>query len=222
MSTGKKASNKKFEEYKNELLKEAEAIVEEKFPSKVIEFNELLKSPKYQYDRLVEVTALTDVNDMYYFSVPAELINELRPLLREAIEDVNKLFLSFAKHIDQIGHFRVKAWIQLLRPKIEDGNSFGVSVQECLNETRNVKAGMAGFLDQMSKYFASRARFEAKIARHPHVEGFRRALLDTDKKAFINIRLGISEMRDHYARLHDLLMKNIDNIKKPRLLTRNA
>uniref|UniRef100_A0A914H0W3 Proteasome activator complex subunit 3 n=1 Tax=Globodera rostochiensis TaxID=31243 RepID=A0A914H0W3_GLORO len=224
MSTSKKASNKKIEEYKNELLKEAEAIVEEKFPSKVIEFNELLKNPKYQYDRLVEVTALTDVNDIlpaptgekindgvpiYAFAKGsvkcneklAELIDELRPLLHEAIEDVNK----------------VKVWIQFLIPKIEDGNNFGVSIQEeCLNETRNVEAEVAGFISQISRYFASRARIATKIAKYPHVEDYRRAMLDTDEKAFINIRLVIIEMRNHFARLYDLLMKNIDKIKKPR------
>uniref|UniRef100_A0A914GZB0 Proteasome activator complex subunit 3 n=2 Tax=Globodera TaxID=31242 RepID=A0A914GZB0_GLORO len=241
MSTGKKASNKKIEDYKNELLKEAEAIVEQKFPSKVIEFNELLKNPKYQYDRLVEITALTDVNailpaptgekindgvpskrqkmdgghdgvngvPIYGFAKGsvkcneklAELIDELRPLLREAIEDVNK----------------VKVWIQFLIPKIEDGNNFGVSIQEeCLNETRNVEADVAGFLDQMSKYFASRARIVTKIAKYPHVEDYRRAMLDTDEKQFINIRLVIIEMRNHFATLYDLLMKNIDKIKKPR------
>uniref|UniRef100_A0A183CCE4 Proteasome activator complex subunit 3 n=1 Tax=Globodera pallida TaxID=36090 RepID=A0A183CCE4_GLOPA len=240
MSTGKKASNKKIEEYKNELLKEAETIVEEKFPTKVIEFNELLKNPKYQYDRLVDVTAL-DVNALlptptgekindgvpskrqktegghdgmngvpiYGFAKGsvkcneklAELIDELRPLLHEAIEDVNK----------------VKVWIQFLIPKIEDGNNFGVSIQEeCLNETRNVEAEVAGFIGQISRYFASRARIVTKIAKYPHVDDYRRAMLDTDEKQFINIRLVIIEMRNHFARLYDLLMKNIDKIKTPR------
>uniref|UniRef100_A0A183C3P5 PA28_beta domain-containing protein n=1 Tax=Globodera pallida TaxID=36090 RepID=A0A183C3P5_GLOPA len=101
--------------------------------------------------------------------------------------------------------------------KLQDGNNFGVSIQEeCLNETRNVEADVAGFLDQMSKYFASRARIVTKIAKYPHVEDYRRAMLDTDEKQFINIRLVIIEMRNHFATLYDLLMKNIDKIKKPR------
>lgn len=41
-------------------------------------------------------------------------------------------------------------------------------------------------------------------------------MLDTDEKQFLNIRLVIMEMRNHFASLHDLLTKNLDKIKKPR------
>lgn len=41
------------------------------------------------------------------------LIDLIKPILRAAIEDMN----------------RVKVWILLLIPRMEDGNNFGVSIQ---------------------------------------------------------------------------------------------
>lgn len=42
-------------------------------------------------------------------------------------------------------------------PKIEDGNNFGVSVQEdTLAEVQSVESEAAAFFDQISRYFISR------------------------------------------------------------------
>lgn len=47
--------NKELVEYKQKLFAEAERLVKEEFPKKVIEFDALLKSPKLSYDRLAEI-----------------------------------------------------------------------------------------------------------------------------------------------------------------------
>ncbi|VDK71971.1 unnamed protein product [Cylicostephanus goldi] len=123
-------------------------------------------------------------------------------------------------------------WITLLIPRIEDGNNFGVSIQEeTLGEVRNVESEAASFLDQMSRYFTSRAKLLTKIAKYPHVDDYRRAILDMDEKQFINIRyiflliflcdsarsrLVVLEMRNHFSTLYDIITKNIEKIKKPR------
>ena len=45
----------------------------------------------------------------------------------------------------------------MLIPKIEDGNNFGVGVQEdALAELRQVEAECATYLDQLSRYFLTR------------------------------------------------------------------
>ncbi|KIH59179.1 proteasome activator pa28 beta subunit [Ancylostoma duodenale] len=150
----------------------------------------------------------------------ADLMDQVRPLLRDAVEHVNK----------------VKMWITLLIPRIEDGNNFGVSIQEeTLGEVRNVESEAASFLDQMSRYFTSRAKLLTKVAKYPHVDDYRRAILDMDEKQFINIRcfviipsifdvafefvlfrLVVLEMRNHFSTLYDIITKNIEKIKKPR------
>ena len=58
----------------------------------------------------------------------------------------------------------VKIWIQLNIPRIEDGNNFGVSIQEeTVNELgRAEDVGFNG-LEAMTKYFLSRAKVVSKV-----------------------------------------------------------
>lgn len=52
-------------------------------------------------------------------------------------------------------HLQVKMWVQLLIPRIEDGNNFGVSIQEeTVAELRTVEGEAASYLDQISRYEA--------------------------------------------------------------------
>lgn len=39
------------------------------------------------------------------------------------------------------------------------------------------------------------------MARYPHVDDYRRAIADLDEKQFINLRLTIMEVRNHYVSL---------------------
>jgi hypothetical protein len=41
-------------------------------------------------------------------------------------------------------------------------------------------------------------------------DDYRRAIQDMDEKQFINIRLVLTEMRNHFATLHDVITKNIE------------
>lgn len=54
----------------------------------------------------------------------------------------------------------MKMWISFMIPKIEDGNNFGVSVQEdTLAEVQSVESEAAAFFDQISRYFISRGNY---------------------------------------------------------------
>lgn len=49
-------------------------------------------------------------------------------------------------------------------PKIEDGNNFGVSVQEeTLEEIQSVESEAATYFDQISRYHATRAKLVSKV-----------------------------------------------------------
>jgi len=113
----------------------------------------------------------------------------------------------------------IKLWIQLMIPKIEDGNNFGVSIQEdSLAEIRTLESDVTQYLDLTYKYLISRGELIKKVAKYPHVEDYRRSVQSLDEKQFVSIRFIILELRNHYTSVHDLLMKNLEKIKKPRSL----
>lgn len=58
----------------------------------------------------------------------------------------------------------------LLIPRIEDGNNFGVSIQEdILEEVRSAEGEAAIYYDETSKYHHSRAKIISKIAKYPFI-----------------------------------------------------
>jgi proteasome activator subunit 3 (PA28 gamma) len=120
--------------------------------------------------------------------------------------------------IELIGYAnQIKMWISYMIPKIEDGNNFGVSIQEdSMAEARQIESEAASYLDQVSRYYLTRAKIISKVAKYPHVDDYRRTISELDEKEFISLRLVITELRNHYASLHDLINKNIEKIKKPR------
>lgn len=89
------------------------------------------------------------------------LIKLVKPIIRSLVEDSNLL----------------KMWISFMIPKIEDGNNFGVSIQEdTLAEIQSVESEAAAFFDQISRYFISRAKVVSKVAKYPHIDDYRRAV----------------------------------------------
>ncbi|CAG7836575.1 unnamed protein product [Allacma fusca] len=129
------------------------------------------------------------------------LIDIVKPHIRQLVEDANLL----------------KMWITFLIPKIEDGNNFGVSIQEdTLGEIRTVEAEAATFYEQISRYFITRGKIISKVAKYPHVEDYRKLISELDEKEFLSLRIVLSEVRNHYATLYDLITKNMEKIIKPR------
>lgn len=130
-----------------------------------------------------------------------DLITVVKPFIRELVEDSNLL----------------KMWISFMIPKIEDGNNFGVAVQEeTLGEIQSVESEAAAFFDQISRYFISRAKIVSKVAKYPHIEDYRRAVQELDEKQFLSLWLVMCEVRNRYSSLHDIVIKNLEKLKKPR------
>ncbi|EPY89930.1 proteasome activator complex subunit 1 isoform 1 [Camelus ferus] len=129
------------------------------------------------------------------------LLQRLKPEIKDVIEQLNL----------------VTTWLQLQIPRIEDGNNFGVAVQEKVFELMtSLHTKLEGFHTQISKYFSERGDAVAKAAKQPHVGDYRQLVHELDEAEYRDIRLMVMEIRNAYAVLYDIILKNFEKLKKPR------
>ncbi|KAL9968472.1 hypothetical protein ACROYT_G026850 [Oculina patagonica] len=234
------SSKGKLTDFHEAVRKEAEDSVKNFFPDRVFELDKLLKSDTFNVDAVARVQKAVTMpsykNDTHnevepspkkrkvadshdhgkhaspnlHAHVPCnkyllQVIDLLKPKIQTLMEKCNT----------------VKMWIQLLIPRIEDGNNFGVSIQEeTLSEVQRIEGEAATFLDQISRYYITRGKIVSKIIKYPQLDDYRQAVVELDEKEFTSLRLCCCELRNHYLSLHDTITKNLDKIKKPR--TNNA
>ncbi|XP_013378905.1 proteasome activator complex subunit 3 [Lingula anatina] len=235
------AVNDKVKDFKEKCKKEAEHIVLEVFPEKVKELDDLLHSDMFSLKRISSIHH--DVNipvpdpalfndteeptskkrridsEKNHLDISGSLIvglpNGVSPSNPKICEIIEKLKPSIMELLESSN--QVKMWITYLIPRIEDGNNFGVSIQEdTLAEARQVESETATFLDQMTRYFIHRGKLISKVAKYPHVADYRQSIRELDEKEFITLRLVCCELRNQYATLHDIIIKNINKIRIPR------
>ncbi|EHB03404.1 Proteasome activator complex subunit 2 [Heterocephalus glaber] len=111
----------------------------------------------------------------------------------------------------------VIAWIQHLIPKIEDGNDFGVAIQEKVLERVNaVKTKVEAFQTTISVYFSERGDAVAKASKETHVMDYRALVHERDEAAYGNLRAMVLDLRAFYAELYHIISSNLEKIVNPK------
>uniref|UniRef100_A0A8C3BTC8 Proteasome activator PA28 C-terminal domain-containing protein n=1 Tax=Cairina moschata TaxID=8855 RepID=A0A8C3BTC8_CAIMO len=129
------------------------------------------------------------------------LLERWRPLLAEA-----------RNHVAQVA-----LWLQLQVPRIEDGDNFGVAVQEKVLELLTAsRTQLEGLQGRLPKYLSERGDAVSKAAKNPHVLDYRALVHALDAAELGATRLALAELRDLYAVLLDVLQKNMEKLRKPR------
>ncbi|XP_071403056.1 proteasome activator complex subunit 3-like isoform X2 [Centroberyx affinis] len=235
----------KVDTFREQITSEAEHLVASFFPKKLLELDAFLKEPVLNVSDLKEIHSEIKfkVPDPILFTNSHDGLdtNAKKRKMEDGVADENcqggtkvlvmpeGMMRSNAQLVDLIERVKpeirtliekcntVKMWVQLLIPRIEDGNNFGVSIQEeTVAELRTVEGEAASYLDQISRYYITRAKLVSKITKYPHVEDYRRTVSEIDEKEYISLKIIISELRNQYVTLHDMILKNIEKIKKPR------
>jgi len=218
------------------IVERAHNIVHEIFPRKVLKLNDIfLHHPQLN----LSMNKIEEVIPVAYNAEsvgPKDLdqpnkkrkISADEATMEESNKDVplipsNKIILSLLgllkKELLEIVEMIniVKLWIQLNIPRIEDGNNFGVSIQEeTVNELSRAEDAGFAVLESMTKYFVTRAKLISKVLKYPAVEDYRKSVIEIDEKEFINLRMCCMDLRNNYAILHDMILKNLEKIKTPR------
>lgn len=126
-------------------------------------------------------------------------------------------------------------------PKIEDGNNFGVSIQEeVLRSIRTIIDRSSRYTGEVTRYAHSRGKTVSKIIKYPHVVStnspfyviglnpiisqtdYRQDVIRLDEQQFYSLRLTVTRIRNHYAGIYSLIKKNIEKILTPRTKNHNS
>ncbi|XP_064402317.1 proteasome activator complex subunit 3-like isoform X2 [Halichondria panicea] len=222
---------------------EVEKLVVEVFPRQMVELGQLLETERFNVTDLsvfhsdLRIPSPADINGSPPDNPPAKRKRTVSDTLNDTATPVGTkqapLFKGYVpsnpklveivdclkpKIIDTMNRCNtIKVWIQLRIPKIEDGNNFGVSIQEdILAEVSKAEADSAKFMEQISRYFSVRAKLVSKAAKYPHLDDYRRGINEYDEKVFLSFKIMLMELRNIYAILYDVIIKNFEKIKQPR------
>ncbi|XP_043842208.1 proteasome activator complex subunit 1 [Dromiciops gliroides] len=229
----------KVDLFRKELCSQAEILLGSYFPKKISELDEFLKDPSLNEADLSILKAPLDIP----VPDPAKEKEKEERRKQEEKDDKDgkkkeddedkgppcgpvscneKIVVLLGRLKPEIKDVKeqlnlVSMWLQLQVPRIEDGNNFGVAVQEKVFELMtSLRTKLDGFHTQISKYFSERGDAVAKAAKQPHVGDYRQLVHELDEAQYGETRLMVMEIRNTYAVLYDIILKNFEKIKKPR------
>jgi len=226
----------KMKDLRTNVATTALTIVHEIMPSKVIELHHLFSDDPLFNMKLTEVNQYTSsilqknistkpleesssqdrkkrkVNSEVKKDQEEEKLSILNKVIADIMFILKKEIVGLIEMINT-----VKIWIQLNIPRIEDGNNFGVSIQEeSVNELGRAEDSGFAVLENMTKYYVTRAKLVSKLEKYPHIPDYHQSIVELDEKEYINLRLCCLDLRNSYAILHDMITKNLEKIKTPR------
>lgn len=111
----------------------------------------------------------------------------------------------------------LQLWVRLNVPKIEDGDNFGVSVQdEILQMLATGRASGQVVLQSITAYYFRRGKLVTLAQKHPLVADYPRGIMELDEKQFTDLLESWMDLRNNYSLLRDKIVKNLPKLEKPR------
>ncbi|XP_063310973.1 proteasome activator complex subunit 1 [Pelobates fuscus] len=231
------AAKDKVDGFQKQFCLEANKLVSSGFPNKISELDQFLSSPELNVSDLTTLRAELDIP----IPDPEKEKQKEREKKEKGEKDgkkkedeedkgppcgpiaCNEKIASLQKKIrSEIKDAKenlnvVSLWLQLQIPQIEDGNNFGVAVQEKVFELMtSLRTKLDASQTQIAKYLSDRGDAVAKAAKTPHVGDYRALVHQLDEAQYSELRITALEIRNFYATLYDIITKNYAKIKRPR------
>ncbi|VEL31026.1 unnamed protein product [Protopolystoma xenopodis] len=212
-------SSQQVDAMKEHFTREAEYRLRDSFPKRIRELDDLTRVQEFGLKGGMELvqTQVDKLCDEFKESLPVEgEANKKQLGINSAIDHVYRLLRPIIVQLIEDTQ-TVCMWIQLNIPKIEDGNNFGVSVQEeVLMEAHKIEAEASAMLDFFIDYTMLRAKLVSKTLKWSQICDYKRSIRELDEITFLRLRATLCDSRNYYTRLYDLLTKNVEKIRCPR------
>jgi len=205
---------------------DAERIIFQKIPERLVHLYELLNKPEFciqiNYKECkFDVTTITKLENSVKNYAEGETPHNIIPgqMIISSNKNSKKLFEILKSNITQLieDNCVLKMWITLLIPKIEDGNNFGVYVQNTvLKLICNSDSAAKTYLKKLSSYYDHRGKLISKVVKYPFIEDYRVAVEEFDEKQNFDVSLILREIYYFNTVLYDVIIKNFEKIKNPR------
>ena len=137
----------------------------------------------------------------------------------EINESMNKISNLISNEIIEMINIttKMKMSISLKIPSIQEGNNFGVEIQEdIVDDLSRAENGALDAIDQISNYYQIRSKSISKILKWPFLDDYRIALNKFDISHLAVLKSMAVDLRNSYIILHDTITKNMEKLKNPR------
>ena len=206
-----------FDAFKLRISKESKRYACIVFPEKILK----LSKQKVEMEKKKYVSKFTAPEP---YSLPyseeikrGELTKkrEVIPCNKEILDIMEVLKKEVLELIDMLS--TMKLWVRLSRPKFEDGNNFGVDVQnDVLTSLTTGAASAKNMLSQFHQYYVRRASFMRRCEKYPKVEDWKQSVVISDEKQYDEAVNVIGDLQQLYLTLYDRLMKNWKMVTMPK------
>lgn len=206
----------------------ARQVIKVRMPTKILDLNNVLaKKDGYEefFTKYLKVDRASkrvkeSIEDKTYFD--QEYNVEQSQMFKLAEEEFVLLKVEVLELVDMTSS--VKLWLQLNVPRIEDGNNFGVSIQtDTVTELARVEDSALMTFENWTKFLSIRAKLVGKMHKHETSQGhplveeaYKRTLEALDEKQLRSVWIAWLDLRNNYAVIHDLIVKNIEKLVNPR------
>ncbi|KAM9329681.1 proteasome activator complex subunit 2 [Gastrophryne carolinensis] len=222
------ANKQKVDGFRSNLYNQVQGFLSEFVPQKISYLDNLLKSD------LFTVNDLTTLHAELNIPIPDPPSPESEDSKMETDKEEKKApkcgFLKENEKIQKLlntvqpeirglreGCALIITWLYHLIPKIEDGNDFGVSVQEkVLERVIALKTKIETSQTNINKYLTERGDAVAKASKETHVMDYRALVHDKDEGIFAELRLALMEVRNIYVEIFDIIYKNFEKVTNPK------
>ncbi|KAN0041677.1 hypothetical protein ACTFIV_004223 [Dictyostelium citrinum] len=201
--------------YKEDLYERTVHHLKVTIPKKIAEYQALAKLNRHdleneQQDGQNSKKRKLESED--YVLMPIEDLIKTNHVILETHQKFKKAYIELIEIFSVI-----RGWISLNIPRIEDGNNFGVDVQEdIITQVTKLEEVYTALLDGSENYFASRASLVKKILKHKEIEAYRYSLAQVDEKEFIRFGFSYFDLANNYATTYSLIVKNFAKLETPR------